>query len=167
MSKDASFDVVSEFDQQELVNAIDQVRREIQNRFDLKDSGSEVNLEDSPARIVVVSTDDFRLQNIVQIIEAKMIKRDISPQIMDPGTLEEALGGNVRQSIELRQGIDKDLAKKIVAKIKETKLKVQASIQGDQVRVTGKNRDDLQEVIQLLKGQGDEWGIPLQFNNFR
>jgi uncharacterized protein YajQ (UPF0234 family) len=167
MSKDASFDVVSEFDHQELINALDQARREIQSRFDLKDSGSEVELEDNPARIVVLSTDDFRLQNILQIIEAKMIKRDLSPQIMDPGKVEEALGGKVRQAITLKQGIDKELAKKIVSAIKDTKLKVQASIQGDQVRVTGKNRDDLQEVIQLLRGQSDTWGVPLQFNNFR
>jgi cyclic-di-GMP-binding protein len=165
MSKDASFDVVSDFDPQEMVNALDQTRRDIAARFDLKDSGSTIEQED--AGISIHSTDEFRIKNIVDILEAKLIKRGISPQVMDPQPMEAALGGKSKQLIKLKKGIDTELAKKIVAEIKNLKLKVQASIQGDQVRVSGKNRDDLQAVIAHLKQTADTWGIPLQYNNFR
>lgn len=166
MSKEASFDVVSEFDKQELVNAIDQVRRDIDNRFDLKDSHSSIELEEDK-RIVITTTDDMRLRNIQMILEEKLSKRGIAPQILDAQKAEDALGGNVRQPYNLRQGIDKELAKKIVAEIKGTKLKVQPSIQGEQVRVAGKNRDDLQAVIAMLREKAAGWGVPLQFSNFR
>lgn len=167
MAKDASFDVVSEFDAQEMLNAVDQTKREIISRFDLKDSGSEVELEGACTEIVITTTDDFRLRNILDILESKMIKRGLSVQILDPQTIEPSLGGNVRQRVKLRQGIDKELAKKIVNTIKDAKMKVQPSIQGDQVRVTGKNKDDLQEVIQLLRQQSEAWSTPLQFTNYR
>jgi cyclic-di-GMP-binding protein len=165
MAKDPSFDVVSDFDQQELVNALDQTRRDIASRFDLKDSGSTVTLEDKD--IALLSTDELRLQNIYDILENKLIKRNISPQVLDPQEVESALGGKTKQTIKLKRGIETETAKKIVAEVKTTKLKVQAAIQGDQVRVTGKNRDDLQAVIQHLRQCAEEWSLPLQFENFR
>ncbi|MDX2084892.1 MAG: YajQ family cyclic di-GMP-binding protein [Candidatus Melainabacteria bacterium] len=165
MSKDASFDVVSEFDRQELLNAVDQVRRDIASRFDLKDSGSELELDETS--ITITAPDEMKLRNILDLLEEKLIKRGISAKILDAQKLEEALGGKVRQAFKLRKGIDTDLAKRIVAEIKGKKLKVQASIQGDQVRVSGKNRDDLQEVIKHLREQGESWSVPLQFSNYR
>lgn len=166
MAKDESFDIVSDFDQQELVNALDQTKREIASRFDLKDSGSELDLEGGK-EIVITTTDDFRLKNIREILETKLSKRGLSPQILSGDAMEEALGGKVRQRFKLQRGIDTTLAKKIVAEIKDLKLKVQPSIQGEQVRVSGKNRDDLQSVIQHLRAEGERWGIPLQFTNYR
>ncbi|MCE3236608.1 MAG: YajQ family cyclic di-GMP-binding protein [Vampirovibrio sp.] len=166
MAKDASFDIVSEFDQQELVNALDQTRREIGSRFDLKDSGSELELEEGK-KIVITTTDDFRAKNIFDILESKVTKRGLNPLILDPQEAEPALGGKVRQAINLKKGIETDMAKKIVAEIKESKLKVQASIQGDQVRVSGKNKDDLQEVIKRIREFGDRQSMPLQFTNYR
>jgi uncharacterized protein YajQ (UPF0234 family) len=166
MSKDSSFDIVSEFDQQELVNALDQARREIGSRFDLKDSGSSLELEEGK-KIVITTTDDFRAKNIFDILESKVTKRGLSPLVLDLQEPESALGGKVRQTILLRRGIETEIAKKIVAAIKEQKLKVQASIQGDQVRVSGKNRDDLQEVIQHMREFGEKQSLPLQFTNYR
>lgn len=167
MSKEASFDVVSEFDNQEMLNAVDQTRREIASRFDLKDSGSEIEVEGEFVALVLTSTDDTRIRNIIDILESKMTKRNLSIRILDPQTVESALGGNVRQRIVLKRGIDKELAKKIVSSIKNIKLKVQPSIQGDQVRVSGKDKDELQKVIQHLRTEGEAWGTPLQFNNYR
>lgn len=166
MAKDESFDVVSEFDEQELLNAVDQTKRELQTRFDLKDSGSEVDYEAGKS-ITVTSKDDFKLRNIVEILQAKMSKRGLSARILDQQKVENSLGGNVKQLIKLKKGITQELAKKIVADIKNTKLKVQTAIQGDQVRVSGKNRDDLQEVIKLLREKQDEYDVALQFTNYR
>lgn len=166
MAKDASFDIVSEFDQQELINALDQTRREIASRFDLKDSGSELELEEGK-KIVVTTTDDFRAQNIYDILEAKLVKRGLNPLILDKEEPEAALGGKVRQVINLKKGIETEMAKKIVSHIKDAKLKVQASIQGDQVRVSGKNKDDLQEAIKHVREFGDRQSMPLQFTNYR
>ena len=166
MSKDSSFDIVSEFDQQELINALDQTRREIGARFDLKDSGSTLEIEEDK-RIVITTTDDFRAKNIYDILESKVAKRGLSPLILDVQEPEAALGGKVRQIIKLKRGLETDVSKKIVAAIKETKLKVQASIQGEQVRVSGKNRDDLQEVIRHIREYGEKQGLPLQFDNYR
>jgi uncharacterized protein YajQ (UPF0234 family) len=166
MAKDASFDIVSEFDHQELVNALDQTRREIASRFDLKDSGSELELEEGK-KIVLTTTDEFRAQNIYDILEAKLVKRGLNPLILDKEEPEAALGGKVRQVINLKKGIETEMAKKIVAHIKEVKLKVQASIQGDQVRVSGKNKDDLQEAIKHVREFGDRQSMPLQFTNYR
>ncbi len=166
MAKDASFDIVSEFDHQELINALDQTRREIASRFDLKDSGTELEIEEDK-KIVLTTTDDFRAQNVFDILEAKVVKRGLSALILDRQDPEPALGGKVRQVINLKKGIETDMGKKIVAHIKEAKLKVQASIQGDQVRVTGKSRDDLQEVIKHVREFGDRHSVPLQFTNYR
>jgi uncharacterized protein YajQ (UPF0234 family) len=167
MAKDATFDVVSEFDAQELTNAVDQANRDIHARFDLKDTATELvlNKED----ITITTTNEFTLQNVLQILEEKIVKRGLSPFLLDAQSnpIEHALGQRVRQVVKLNSGIDKELAKKIVSEIKGTKLKVQASIQGEQVRVAGKNRDDLQATISHLKQKSSEWEKPLQFQNFR
>lgn len=166
MAKDSSFDVVSEFDKQELVNAIDQVNREIISRFDLKNSNSKVDL-DADKAITITTQDDMKLKNIIDILQSKLVKRNLSIKILDPQTVENALGGNVRQVLNLKKGLSTELAKKIVGIVKDTKLKVQASIQGEQVRITGKNKDDLQDVIKVLREKEDELDIPLQFTNYR
>jgi len=166
MAKDCSFDVVSEFDAQELVNAIDQTKRDITTRFDLKGSNSDVNLEQGKS-ITITTNDETKLKNILDILQSKMIKRNLSIKILDAQKVENALGGNVRQVFNLKKGLTQELAKKIVADIKSAKLKVQAAIQGEQVRVSGKSKDDLQEVIQLLRSKEDVYNIPLQFTNYR
>lgn len=166
MAKDCSFDVVSEFDRQELVNAIDQTKRDIQSRFDLKDSNSTVDLDCDKA-IIITTNDEMKLKNIVDILQTKMVKRNLSIKILDAGNIENALGGNVKQTFNLKKGLTQELAKKITAEIKNSKLKVQASIQGEQIRVTGKSKDDLQEVIKLLRSKEDDFQIPLQFVNYR
>ena len=166
MAKDCSFDIVSEYDKQELVNAVDQVKRELTTRFDLKNSNSKVELEQDK-QIVITTNDEMKLKNILDILQSKLVKRNLSIKILDPKPVENALGGNVRQFFELKKGLTQDLAKKIVAEIKNTKLKVQASIQGEQVRVTGKDKDDLQAVIQTLRKNADDFDVPLQFTNYR
>ena len=166
MAKDCSFDIVSEFDKQELVNAIDQVNRDLTTRFDLKNSNSTVEL-DADKSITVTTADEMKLKNIDDIIQSKLIKRGISIKILDAQPIENALGGNVRRVYNLKKGLTQELAKKIVAEIKNTKLKVQASIQGEQVRVTGKSKDDLQEVIQFIRSSEDKFDCPLQFTNYR
>ena len=166
MAKDCSFDVVSEFDKQELLNALDQVKRDISSRFDLKDSNSDVTLDGDKA-IIVTTSDDMKLKNIYDILQSKLVKRNLSIRILDPQPVENALGGNVRQVYKQKKGLNQDLAKKIVADIKNTKLKVQASIQGDQVRVSGKDKDDLQAVIKMLRSNEDKYDYPLQFTNYR
>ncbi len=166
MAKDCSFDIVSEFDKQELVNAIDQVNRDLTTRFDLKNSNSTVEL-DADKSITVTTADEMKLKNIDDIIQSKLIKRGISIKILDPQPIENALGGNVRRIYNLKKGLTQDLAKKIVAEIKGTKLKVQASIQGEQVRVTGKSKDDLQDVIKFIRENEDKFDCPLQFTNYR
>ena len=155
MAKDCSFDVVSEFDKQELVNAVDQVN-----------SNSSIDLEADKA-ITITTNDDMKLRNIYDILQSKLVKRGISIKILDAQPVENALGGNVRQVFNLRKGLTQELAKKIVSDIKDSKLKVQASIQGEQVRVSGKNKDDLQEVIQLLRKNEEKYDAPLQFTNYR
>ncbi|MBQ4646079.1 MAG: YajQ family cyclic di-GMP-binding protein [Candidatus Gastranaerophilales bacterium] len=166
MAKDASFDIVSEFDKQELVNAIDQVKRELTTRFDLKDSNSNIELVEDKA-INITTNDEMKLKNIYDILQSKLVKRNLSLKILDPQKVENALGGNVKQEIKLKKGLTTELAKKIVAMIKDTKLKVQASIQGDSVRVVGKSRDDLQDVIKAVRAKENEIDAPLQFTNYR
>lgn len=166
MAKDASFDIVSEFDRQELINALDQVKRELTTRFDLKDSNSSIDLKEDK-EIIITTNDEMKLKNIYDILQSKLVKRNLSLKILNPQKIENALGGNVKQSIELRKGLSTELAKKITGIIKDTKLKVQASIQGDSVRVTGKSRDDLQDVIKTLKQKEDSIDVPLQYTNYR
>lgn len=166
MAKDCSFDIVSEFDKQELVNAIDQVKRDIQTRFDLKNTNSEVELE-ADKSITITTADEMKLRNIYDILQTKLVKRGLSIKILDAQPIENALGGNIRRVYNLRKGLTQDLGKKIVADIKSTKLKVQASIQGEQVRVTGKSKDDLQAVIKFLRENEEKYDYPLQFTNYR
>ena len=166
MAKDASFDVVSDFDHQELVNAIDQTEREISGRFDLKNTKSDVKL-DGDKSITISTSDETKLFNIVDILQSKLTKRGLSIKILDGQKIESALGGTVRQVFKLKKGLTAELAKKIVADIKNSKLKVQTSIQADQVRVIGKSKDDLQDVIQLLKQNEENYDAALQFTNYR
>lgn len=166
MAKDCSFDIVSEFDKQELVNAVDQVKRDVLSRFDLKDSGSEIELE-ADKSITITTKDDMKLRNIVDLLQSKMVKRNLSIKILDPQPVENALGGKVRQVLNLKKGLTMELAKKIVADIKNSKLKVQAAIQGEQVRVSGKSRDDLQEIIKLMRQNEDKYDVAFQFTNYR
>lgn len=166
MAKDCSFDVVSEFDKQEMVNAVDQVKREIMSRFDLKDSGAEVELEADKA-ITITAPDEMKLKNIVDILQSKLVKRNISIRILDAQPIENALGGKVRRAFNLKKGLTQELSKKIVADIKDSKMKVQASIQGDSVRVSGKDKDTLQDVIKLLRSNEEKYDYPLQFTNYR
>lgn len=166
MAKDCSFDIVSEFDKQELLNAVDQVKRELTSRFDLKNTNSEVEL-DADKTITITTTDDMKLRNIYDILQSKLVKRNLSIKILDPQPIENALGGNVRQVYKLKKGLTQELSKKIVADIKDSKLKVQASIQGEQVRVSGKDKDDLQAIIKMLRDNADKYDYPLQFQNYR
>jgi uncharacterized protein YajQ (UPF0234 family) len=158
-----SFDIVSKVEMQEVDNAVNQTIKEIAQRYDFKGSKSEVSLEKDT--IKVLADDDFRLKSIIDILQSKCLKRGISVKALQYGSAEPASGGMVRQLITVQQGISKEKGKEIIAVIKEKKLKVQGQIQDDQVRVTGKNIDDLQEIIQLLKGK--DLGIELQFINFR
>lgn len=166
MAKDASFDIVSDFDKQELVNAVDQVKRELTTRFDLKGSNSDIELLQDK-EILITTNDEMKLKNIYDILQSKLVKRNLSLKILDPQKIESALGGNVKQTIKLRKGLSQELAKKITGFIKDTKLKVQASIQGDSVRVVGKSRDDLQDVIKTIREKEDSIDAPLQFTNYR
>lgn len=166
MAKECSFDIVSEYNKQELVNAIDQVKRELTTRFDLKDSNSQVDL-DADKSVTITTNDEMKLKNIVDILQSKLVKRNLSLKILDAQPPENALGGNVRQVFNLKKGLTQELVKKIVSDIKATKLKVQASIQGEQVRVSGKDKDDLQSVIQMLRKNEDKYDYPLQFTNYR
>jgi uncharacterized protein YajQ (UPF0234 family) len=158
-----SFDVVSKVDMQEVDNAVNQTIKEIAQRYDFKNTKSKVSLEKDAIRIL--ADDDFRLKAIVDILQSKCLKRGISLRSLQYGKTEDASGGMVRQLITVQQGVSKEKGKEIIAAIKDTKLKVQGQIQEDQVRVTGKNIDDLQEIIRLLKGK--DLGIDLQFINFR
>ncbi len=158
-----SFDIVSKVDIQEVDNAVNQAVKEIGQRYDFKGTKSEVTLETDAIR--VLADDDFKLKAIVEILQAKFIKRGISVKALQYGKAESASGGMVRQIITIQQGISKEKGKEINAVVKESKLKVQSQIQEEQVRVTGKNIDDLQELIRLLKGK--DLGIELQFVNFR
>lgn len=158
-----SFDIVSTVEQQEVDNAVNQTVKEIAQRYDFKGSKSEISQEKDGIKIL--TEDDFRLKAVVDILQSKCLKRNVSLKALQYGKVENASGGMVRQFITIQQGVSKEKAKEIIALIKETKLKVQAQIQDDQVRVTGKNIDDLQEVIALLKGK--DLGVDLQYLNFR
>lgn len=163
MAKDASFDVVSVVNMAEVRNAVDQTKREIQTRYDFKGTLAEIELEDGNIRIL--AENEHRLQAIVEILKGKCARREVPVEALSFNKPEPASGGSLRQRVNIRQGIDKETGKKIVARIKATKLKVQASMLEDQVRVSGKSRDDLQSVIALLKAE--DFGLPLQFVNFR
>lgn len=163
MAKDASFDIVSEVNEQEVDNAVNQAAKEILTRFDFKGSKSDIKFDGKV--INLISDDEFKLASLVDVLKTKCVKRDISLKSLKFGKIESASGGTVRQVVDLQQGIEQDVSKQITKLIKDSKIKVQVTIQGDQVRVSGKDRDDLQAVIQLLKGE--EFPIPLQFSNYR
>lgn len=158
-----SFDIVSQVDVQEVRNAVDQANREITTRFDFK--GSDARVEQGEGKLTVFADDEFKVGQARDILLAKLAKRGIDLACLKPGKVETIGGNKAKQEIEVRQGIDTELGKKIVKTIKDSKLKVQASIQGDQLRVTGKKRDDLQEVIALMRKQ--DFGLPMQYVNFR
>lgn len=163
MAKESSFDIVSKTEFQEVVNAVHQAQKEIETRFDFKGSKSSVDLQDED--ILVISDDEFKLSSVIDILQSKLVKRNVALKALDYGKVEAAAQGTVRQLIKVKQGISQDVAKKIVKAIKDSKIKVQASIQGDQVRVVGKDKDDLQAVIQLLKGM--DFPEDLQYVNYR
>jgi cyclic-di-GMP-binding protein len=163
VSSENSFDIVSKLDVQELNNAINQAEKEIATRFDFKGSKSSIALEKE--ELVIISDDDFKLQNVLDILQSKMAKRGISLKNLDYGKVEPAAGSTVRQRIKVKQGVDQDNAKKINVLIRDSKLKVKSQIQGDQIRVTGKSKDDLQAVMQLLRKA--DLPLDLQFINFR
>ncbi len=164
MAQQNTFDIVSQIDHAEVVNAINQALKEVQTRFDFKGSKSNIELEGQEA-IILTSDDEFKLKSLNEILQTKLVKRGVPLKGLKYGKIETALGGTVRQRIALQQGIPQEKAKEIVKYIKDTKLKVQSSIQGDSVRVAGRDRDILQEVIAALKDH--DFDIDMQFTNYR
>ncbi|MBI3596961.1 MAG: YajQ family cyclic di-GMP-binding protein [Nitrospirae bacterium] len=163
MANLSSFDIVSKTDLQEVKNAVDQASKELAQRFDFKGSKSRITLEGTD--LIVVSDDEYKLKNVLDILQSKLVKRGVSLKALSYGVVEEALGGTVRQKITLQQGISSEKAKEIAKAIRDAKFKAQTQIQGDQVRVLSKDKDELQAIIALLKGQ--DFGLPLQFTNYR
>jgi uncharacterized protein YajQ (UPF0234 family) len=165
MADTSSFDIVSEIDLQEVDNAINQARKEIAQRFDFKGSKSSIDLDQKEKQITVHSDDDFKLKSVVDILQGKLIKRSVPLKALSYGTVEQSAGGTVRQVVKLLVGIDKDNARKIVKMIKDTKLKVQAQIMEDQVRVSGNNKHDLQAVLKMIRDANLPFAV--QFTNYR
>lgn len=163
MADSFSFDVVSDFDRQELVNALDQVRRELVQRYDLKDSNTEVDLQEDA--ITITTASDMTLEAVLDVLRQKATKRNLSLKIFDVQHAEPVGGNRVQQVVKLRKGLSQELAKKLSKQVRDNIKKVTVAIQGDSLRVTGKSKDDLQQVIQLLKGEDLE--VPLQFENYR
>jgi hypothetical protein len=163
MAGESSFDIVSEFDRQELANAIDQADREIGTRYDLKDTGTKVELAEET---LTLSTDtDFTLKQVKEVLIGKLVRRGLDSRILDWGKVEPAAKGTIRQVAKLRKGIEQELAREVVKTIKASASKTRPQIQGDAVRVFGKSRDDLQEAIRIVKEK--EWPVPFQFTNYR
>ena len=158
-----SFDIVSRVDLQEVDNALNQTRKEVAQRYDLKDSKTEIAWDQKD--ITITSADDFKVKAVVDVLQSKLVKRNVPIKNLDYGVIESALGGRARQKITVQQGIETDKAREIVKLIKSSGIKVQAQIMDDEVRVSGKNRDDLQGVMALLRGA--DLGLSLQFVNFR
>ncbi len=164
MAAENSFDIVSKVDLQEVSNAIQNALKEIHTRFDLKDSKSDIQLEGKEA-LVLSSVDEYKLKAVTDILQSKLVKRGVPIKALSYGAVEPAAGSSVRQKITMQQGIPIEKAREIVKVVKDSKKKVQAAIQGDTVRVSGKDRDALQEIIALLKGH--DFGIDMQFTNYR
>jgi len=158
-----SFDIVSKVDRQEVDNAVNQSRKEVAQRYDFKGSKTEIALEQDTIR--VVSDDDYKVKAVVDVLQSKLVRRGIALKALVYGAVEPAAGGLAKQTITVQQGVDADKARKIVKLVKDTKIKVQVQIQADQLRVSGKKRDDLQAVIAMLREQ--DLDLPLQFENFR
>jgi uncharacterized protein YajQ (UPF0234 family) len=165
MAGTSSFDIVSKFDRQELKNAVDQAQREMQTRYDLKDTKSAIALDDKAVTLTAPS--EYVLTTIRDMLESKAIRRSLSLKIFDPGKIEEISGGRVRQVITLREGLADDLAKKMAKTIRDEFKKVTPQIQGDAIRVQGKNKDDLQTVIQYFRQHEADYPVALQFVNYR
>ena len=165
MADQNSFDVVSKVDMQEAKNAIDQALKEIHQRFDFKGTKTELTLKEKENELVIVSDDEYKLKSVVDILKAKLIKRNVSVKAFTFGVVEPALGGTVRQTAKIQNGLAIEKAKEIVKAVKEGKFKAQAQIQGDQLRVVSKSRDELQLVITFLKGK--DFGVDLQYINYR
>jgi len=165
MAQDNSFDIVSKVDMQEVRNAIDQALKEIRQRFDLKDSHSEVKLAEDDKEIQLASANEYKLEAVKDILSQKLVKRGGSLKNLTYGKIEPAAGQSVRQKVSLQQGIPIEKAKEIVRLIKDAKKKAQASIQGDTVRVSSKDRDELQSIIAMLRAR--DMGVDLQFTNYR
>jgi cyclic-di-GMP-binding protein len=163
MAADSSFDVVSQFDRQELVNAVDQTMREVTTRYDLKNTGSQVTLEKDS--ISLAADSEFTLQAVRELLLTKVARRGLSPKILDFGKVEPAAKGTVRQTVKLRRGIEQDLARQISKLIRDRCPKLRPQIQGDAVRVSGSSKDQLQVAIKLLREQ--DYPVPLQFINYR
>jgi uncharacterized protein YajQ (UPF0234 family) len=160
-----SFDIVSEVNQVEVHNALDQTNKEITNRFDFKGSDARVELNEKEKVLTVYADDDFKLSQVLDVLTGKLAKRGVDVRCLKTGDIDKVSGNKVKQTVAVREGVEQDLAKKIVKLVKDSKLKVQASIQGDEVRVTGAKKDLLQETIALLRKSISDF--PLQFKNFR
>lgn len=165
MPQDFSFDVVSKVDLQEVSNAVAQASKEIATRFDFRGSASKIELKDKELEVVLISDDEHKLKSVIDILETKLVRRHVAVKALDYGKVEGAAGGTVRQVAKIQQGIPSEKAKEIVKAIKDRKLKVQAAIQADQVRVSGRSKDDLQAAMATVR-EGD-FGLPLQFTNYR
>jgi uncharacterized protein YajQ (UPF0234 family) len=163
MAQEFSFDVVSKTDMQEVTNAVQQAQKELAQRFDFKGSRSSIELAND--ELTIVSDDEGKLRQVIDVLESRLVKRQVALKAIDYGKVEAAALGTVRQKAKIVQGIETDKAKAIVKSIKDAKLKVQASIQADQVRVTGRSKDDLQKAMAIIKQ--NDFGIPLQFTNYR
>jgi cyclic-di-GMP-binding protein len=165
MPQDFSFDVVSKVDLQEVANAVQQASKEIATRFDFRGSASKIELKEKELEIVLISDDEHKIKSVIDILETKLVRRSVAVKALDFGKVEPAAGGTVRQVAKIQQGIPSEKAKEIVKAIKDRKLKVQASIQADQVRVAGRSKDDLQTAMAVVR-EGD-FGLPIQFTNYR
>jgi uncharacterized protein YajQ (UPF0234 family) len=165
MPQDFSFDVVSKVDLQEVSNAVQQASKEIATRFDFRGSVSMIEWNEKELTLMLISDDEHKMRSVVDILETRLVKRGVSIKALEFGKIEQAGGTRVRQNVKVQQGIPSEKAKAIVRAIKDRKLKVQAAIQADQVRVSGRNKDDLQAVMALIRGE--DFGLPLQFTNYR
>lgn len=165
MASDNSFDVVSKLEMPEVINAIQQATKEVETRYDLKDTKSEIELNEKDLKIILRSSDDFKLKAVTDILQSKLLKRGVPIKNLSYGSIESAAGSSVRQEVKMQQGLATEKAKEVVKLIKDSKKKVTASIMGDYVRVAGKDRDALQEVIALLRGH--DFGVELQYTNYR
>jgi uncharacterized protein YajQ (UPF0234 family) len=160
-----SFDIVSQVNQQEVKNAVEQANKEIANRYDFKGSDARIEFKEKEVELAVFADDDFKLGQVMDVLRGRLAKRNVDPRYLDPGAKEKISGDKLKQQVKVKNGIEQEKAKSIVKLIKDSKLKVAGSIQGDAVRVSGSKKDDLQSAIQLVRAQVTD--LPVQFINFR
>ena len=165
MAQQFSFDVVSQVDQQELDNAVNQAKKEIEQRYDFKGSNTTIELDQKEKTIKLHTSDEMKLRALGEVLNAKMIKRNISLKALEYGKPEQATGSTLRQTVKIKNGLESEQAKQVTKLVKDLKMKVQAQIQGDAVRIVGKSKDELQEAIQILRAQN--FDFPIQFTNYR